>query len=81
MTTMVNGKAVKFRTVAEKRVSRALKTIRRLGNLSRRGTYEYSQEQVTEMFQALRAELDEAELKFQPPAQASFRFQAEHIPI
>lgn len=74
---MMNGKALKFRTLAEKRVSKLLQRVRGLGHLSRRGSYEYSPEQVAHMFDAIRFELDAAEQKFGAqgkPPQATFVF-------
>jgi GTP cyclohydrolase I len=59
-------KALKFRALAENRVSLAIKTIRRIGNLSTRDRYEYTPEQVAKMFEAMRDELDAAERKFAP---------------
>jgi hypothetical protein len=59
-----NGKALKFRTLAEKRVTLAMKTIRRIGKLSRRGSYDYEPEQIGKIFTALRTEIDAAELQF-----------------
>jgi hypothetical protein len=68
-----SAKAIKFRTLAEKRVTRALNTIRRIGNLSRRGSYTYSTSQVAKIFETLQKELDAAELKFTDPQQAVFK--------
>jgi hypothetical protein len=59
-----NGKALKFRSLAEKRVTLAMKTIRRIGKLSRRGSYDYEPEQIDKMFAALRSEIDAAEVQF-----------------
>ena len=73
--TMANGKSVKFQSLAEKRVSKVLRTVGQIGNLSGH-SYEYEPEQVAEMFKAMRDALDAAETKFQPRAQPSFRFQA-----
>jgi hypothetical protein len=63
----MNGKALKFRALAEQRVSKVINTIRRIGNLSRRTTYDYNAEQIAKMFSAMRGELDSAEQKFAPP--------------
>jgi hypothetical protein len=65
--TQLNGKSMKFRALAEQRVSIILKMLRRIGKLSRRGSYEYSPEQVDKMFKMIRTEVDEAERKFLPP--------------
>jgi hypothetical protein len=67
---MTNGKAVKFLSFAEKRVSKVLTNIRQVGKLSRRGTYDYSPEQVEKMFKAMRDELDAAERAFTPQEQS-----------
>lgn len=64
MYQMMNGKALKFRAHAEQRVSTVLRTIRRIGNLSRRASYDFTPEQVDKIFAAIRAELDAAEVKF-----------------
>jgi hypothetical protein len=62
----LNGKALKFRALAEKRASIVIKTVRRIGNLSRRQTYDWQPHQVEKMFNAMRAELDAAQAKFTP---------------
>ena len=61
-----NLKALKFRALAEQRVSNVLLTIRRIGKLSRRSSYEYTPEQIGKMFLAIRHELDAAERQFAP---------------
>jgi hypothetical protein len=66
MHDTINLRSIKFRALAEQRVSKVLNIIQRIGNLSRRPTYEYSQEQVAKIFGAMRAALDEAESKFAP---------------
>jgi len=71
LPTTANGKALKFRMLAEKRVSTAINVIRRIGNLSRNGSYEYSPEQVKKIFGVLRREIDEAESKFAPQEKKS----------
>src|SRR5215475_11782944 len=73
---MMNGKAEKFRTLAEKRVSRVLANVRLISHLSRRGSYEYTPEQVAHIFRSIRDELDIAERAFAPPAQFSLNLPA-----
>jgi transcription elongation GreA/GreB family factor len=70
-----NEKADKFRTLGEKRVTKVLNAIRRIGNLSRRSTYAYTQAEIEQMFTTLRAELDAAEKKFADHQKAAFRFE------
>jgi len=74
---MMNGKAEKFRTLAEKRVSRVLATVRQISKLSRRGSYEYTPQQVAHIFKAMRDELETAERAFAPPAQFRLDLPAE----
>ena len=59
-----NGKAERFRKVAERRVSNALDQIRRIGNLSNSVLYAYEPHQVTKVFETMRDELDAAEARF-----------------
>lgn len=59
----------KFVELAEKRVNRALAQISLIGNLSNRSNYSYTQEDVAEIYSALRKALDEMKGRFD--AQAS----------
>lgn len=61
-----NGKAEKFKHLAERRTSSLIKNARALGRLSRRSSYEYTDAQLVKIFAAIRAEIDEAEAKFAP---------------
>lgn len=67
-----NGKAEKFRSISTIRVTSALKTIRRIGNLSRRSSYDYRSEQIEKIFSAIRKELDAAEARFKPQTPTLF---------
>jgi hypothetical protein len=60
---MVKKKA-NFVRLAESRVSRVLKDIRLIGNLSNRSAYEYSEEDVRKIFKALQREIDAAKSRF-----------------
>jgi hypothetical protein len=69
-----DAKMVKARGQAEQRVSRVLKDLRLLGKLAR---YEFSEPEVTQIFAAVRNELDVTESQFAPrekPPQAAFKF-------
>jgi hypothetical protein len=70
----VSDKAIKFRHLAERRMTKLLTGIQRLGNLSRRTTYAYSAPEIEQMFKTLRAGLDEAEAKFAEQKATVFRF-------
>jgi hypothetical protein len=60
---MINGhetKHDKFRRVGSSRVTRALKSIRLVGNLSSKDDYEYTDVEVAKIKTALSSELDKA---------------------
>jgi len=54
----------KFVKLAEKRVARAIKDIRLIGNLSNRSNYSYDEEDVRKMVRALRREVRVLEERF-----------------
>lgn len=69
-------KAANFKKLAAQRATKVITLVRRISNLSS-SNYDYTPDQVTKMFGALRAELDAAEQKFgprPPKAQAAFAF-------
>lgn len=57
-------KRQKFRELAEKRVNRALDSIRLIGNLSNKQTYAYDEAQVKKIVRALRDAVSESEARF-----------------
>lgn len=61
------AKREKFVELAEARVSRALASIRVIGNLSKRSTYEYSEEDVRKIVKALLAEVEAMQARFRAP--------------
>jgi hypothetical protein len=54
----------KFVTLANKRVSRALKSIQLIGNLSNRSNYDYTDEDIAKIFRALQDELAACKKRF-----------------
>jgi len=60
-----NGKHAKFRQLAEKRVTNALKALQLVGNLSNRNNYSYEPEEVSKIISALESELKAVKSKFQ----------------
>jgi len=58
-------KEEKFRRLAERRTNDAINRIRLLGNLANRNNYEYSNQQVNEMFTAIDKELKQAKKKYE----------------
>ena len=67
-------KEEKFKRLAELRVNAALDKIRLLGQLSNRGNYDYTDEQVEIIFKALNKSLIEAKAKFRESAKDKKRF-------
>ena len=59
-------KAEKFIRLGEYRMNKAVDAIGRLENLANRGSYEYTQEQVDAMFQALEGRVAEVKARFTP---------------
>jgi len=58
------SKADRFTRLAQARTTNVLRSIRILGNLSNTSNYSYTPEQVRKIFSAIRAQLDNAESKF-----------------
>ena len=64
-TKMADRPREKFIELAEKRVNKAIKDLRLIGNLSNRSNYKYGDEDVRQMFGALERELKLARERFQ----------------
>lgn len=60
----MNERRSRFKKLAEKRVNNTLKCIQLIGNLSNKSNYEYSKDEVTAIFKALKQELQIAESRF-----------------
>lgn len=54
----------KFKELAEKRVSRALKDIKLIGNLSNKSNYSYTEQDAKKIYNALRKAVDEMKARF-----------------
>ena len=63
-----------FRRLIEARVNKAIKMIRLIGNCSKENVYEYSPEQVSQVFDVLQDELNQARLKYLLPGKTKKRF-------
>jgi hypothetical protein len=55
----------KFVELAEKRVGRALRDIRLIGNLSNRSNYKYTEEDAKKICRALKDAVEEVRLRFE----------------
>jgi hypothetical protein len=62
---MRNQDRDKFARLATKRVSKALKAIQLIGNLSNKSNYDYTPEDVQKIFKALQDELSLSRKKFE----------------
>ena len=61
----------KFVELAEKRVNRALKDMRLIGNLSNKSNYSYTNQDVKKIVSALKGALDEMQARFDRSAGGS----------
>jgi uncharacterized small protein (DUF1192 family) len=55
-----------FIRLAEGRVTRAIESIRVIGNLSNRSNYEYSEEEVKKIISVLQSEINDLKSQFAP---------------
>ena len=60
----MSSKREKFVVLAEARVSRAMQSIRVVGNLSNRNNYEYTDEDIRKIVKALTAEVEAMHARF-----------------
>jgi hypothetical protein len=65
------NKREKFVELAVKRVTRALRDIRIIGNLSNRAAYEYTEEDVKKIVRALQKEVEALRARFSDSASGS----------
>ena len=69
------NKAQKFVRLAENRTNKIISMIRLLGNCSNKSTYDYSDKQVHQIFEAISTELEEAQKKFTSNSRACGKFK------
>ena len=65
----MRNKRHKFVELADKRVNRAIKDLRLIGNLSNRAAYEYSDKDVKAILRALQKEIDAVRSRFGGPGE------------
>ena len=73
---MEEPKHARFRRLAEARTERALKEIRKIGNLAAPGRYEYSEAEVKAIISALRKEVSAVEGAFKRRGAARFSLRS-----
>lgn len=62
---MADSARQKFVELAEKRVTRTIRDIRLVGNLSNRSNYKYTDEDARKIYRALKDALDEMKARFE----------------
>jgi hypothetical protein len=65
-----SDKRDKFVSLATKRVNRAIRDLRLIGNLSNRSAYSYTEEDVKKITRALQREIDAIKTRFGGPGEA-----------
>lgn len=71
----VSAKRENFIRLAEGRVTRAIDSIRVIGNLSNRSNYEYTEEDSKRIIDALQREVSELKAQFKPKANTKKGFK------
>ena len=71
MERQVRNKRSKFVELAEKRVTRAIKDIRLIGNLSNRSAYEFADDDIKKIVRAIHRELETLKARFGDGGSAS----------
>lgn len=66
---MNNVKKERFMKIAEKRTNTIIDTLRLLGNCSNKNNYEYTDEQVKQIFTAIENELKATKMKYEKKEQ------------
>jgi hypothetical protein len=67
-------KTGKFKEFATKRTNNVLNQLRVLGNLSNRGLYKYSEEDIKKIFSEIEKKVKETKSKFHFPDNKKFKF-------
>ena len=71
----MNGKQENFKRIAESRVNKILTMVSSLENLTNTSYYEYNDEQVEAIFQAIQEQLDKTRSKFTQKKKGEKRFR------
>lgn len=74
---MNNTKAERFVRVAEARTNKVIDMIRLLGNLSNTNVYEFKEEDIEKIFNAIEEEISSARALFDGPERAKKKFTLE----
>lgn len=71
----MNAKQENFKRIAENRVNKIIDMISKLENLNNSSFYEYREEQIDNIFQAIQNELDRQKKIFKKTKQSKKRFE------
>ncbi len=74
----MSAKRENFIRLAEGRVTRAIDSIRVIGNLSNRSNYEYTEEDSKKIIDALQSEINALKLQFKPRAASNKGFKLKN---
>ena len=72
-------KRERFLKLAEKRTNKLLNDLRLLGNCSNKANYEYTDEEVRQMFSSIDSELKRVKALFKGKEKGNFKFQELRI--
>lgn len=72
---LIQKKQENFKRIAESRTNKIIDAISLLGNLSNRSYYDYTQEQIEAMFDAIQDELNNQRLKFSEKDEKKKKFR------
>jgi hypothetical protein len=70
----MENKSERFKRLAQKRVRKVLDDVRILSNLSNKGLYDYSPDQLRKIFGAIKEAVGQAEARFKGEAKESTEF-------
>ncbi len=74
----VSAKRENFIRLAEGRVTRAIDSIRVIGNLSNRSNYEYTEEDSKKIIDALQSEINALKVQFKPKPNSKNGFKLKN---
>jgi hypothetical protein len=72
---MTETKNERFIRIAENRTNKVIQMIRNLSNLSNKSNYDYADEEIRKIFNALEKELKIAKLKFTEEEKSEFKLK------
>lgn len=67
-------KRERFKKVAEQRTNKVLKMIELLGNCSNKNNYEYTEEEIKKIFNAIDSQLNKTKIKFKNITEKNNKF-------